>query len=199
MNIAIIGSHGVGKADLFESLAGELKPGFIRIEDIGLREVEESKDFFTHMHAQEEILAERICNIQYDTEHGIENVLNSGTVISDLAYLIVGDYSYYEFSFPGNIIDNIKILNNLSSVVMEALDHLYDHDLLFYIPIEDDYGVPSIQTPAPKFLTHQRKIDIIIRFLLENYHVRYVTVKGSVEERKNTVINNVRTIQNIGN
>ena len=199
MNIAIIGSHGVGKADLFESLAGELKPGFIRIEDISLKEVEKSKDFFTNMHAQEDILAERICNIQYDTEHGVENIVNSGTVISDLAYLIVGDYSYYEFSFPGDVTDNIKILNNLSSVVMEALDHFHDHDLLFYVPIEDNYGAPSIQTPAPKFLTHQKKIDTIIWILLETYHVKYVTVKGSLEERKETVLDTIKTIQNIGN
>lgn len=199
MNIAIIGSHGVGKTDLFESLAGELGPGFVRIEDIGLKEVEESKDFFTHMHAQEDILAERIWNIQYDKEHGIENVINSGAVISDLAYLIVGDYSYYEFSFPGNITENVTILGNLSSVVMEALDHFHDHDLLFYVPIESDYGDPSIQTPAPKFLTHQGKIDIIIRLLLDTYHIRYVTVKGSLEERKNTVIKEVKTIQKIGN
>jgi len=198
MDIAIIGSHGVGKKDLFELIVKELGVEFASVEDISLSEVKNSEDFFSNMWAQENILAERIYNIQWGEEHNAKNVINSGTVISDLAYLIIGDYSTYEFSFPGNITDNVTMLKALSPIVMKGLDHFHDHDLLFYVPIECEYDKYSIQKQPSKEHIHQMKIDLIIMFLLSKYNVKYVTVRGNVEERKDIILKAVRKFQKFG-
>ena len=199
MNIAIIGSHGVGKTELFDDVVEELGLDFIHIDDIGLNDVEKSKGFFDYMHAQEQIIAERICDVDWDRSHDVDNIIIDGSIVSDLAYIILGDHSYYDLAFPGNIKNNIDVLRNVSPVIMEAVDHFHDHDLLFYIPIEYDYGEQSDEEMPIKEFNHQREIDGIIRHLLENYHITHRTIIGSLEERKETVLDTIKTIQNIGN
>lgn len=199
MNVSIIGSHGVGKAELFDSLVEELHTDFIWVEDIDSREVESSKDFFSFVLAQVGVIAERICDIQWDKNHDAENIIINGSVISDMAYLIDGKFSNYEYAFPGHIKNNIDVLKNTSPVIIEAVDHFHDHDLLFYVPIEYNYGEHSDGEMPIKEFNHQREIDSIIRYLLEEYHITHRTIIGSLEERKETVLDTIKTIQNIGN
>ena len=194
MNIAIIGSHGVGKTELFDDVVAELGLDFVHIEDIGLNDVEKSKGFFDYMHAQEQIIAERICDVNWDRNHNGDSIIIDGSIISDLAYMILGDHSYYDLAFPGNIKNNIDVLKNISPVIMEAIDHFHVHDLLFYIPIEYDYGEQSLEEMPTKEFNHQREIDIIIRRLLENYNIAHRTITGSLEERKETVLDTIKTI-----
>ena len=199
MNVSIIGSHGVGKTDLFESVMEELGSDFVRIEKIDLKEVKKSKDFFSFVLEQVSVIAKRIRDIQWDINHDVENIIINGSVISDMAYLIDGKFSNYEYAFPGHIKNNIDVLKNTSPVIMEAVDHFHDHDLLFYVPIEYDYGEHSYGEMPIKEFNHQREIDSIIRYLLEEYHITHRTIIGSLEERKETVLDTIKTIQNIGN
>ena len=197
MNIAIIGSHGVGKTELFDDVVAELGLDFVHIEDIYLNDVEKTKGFFDYMHAQEQIIAERICDVDWNRRHNADNIIIDGSIISDLAYIILGEHSYYDLAFPGNIKNNIDVLRNVSPVIMEAFDRLHDHDLLFYIPIEYNYGEQSDEEIPIKEFNHQREIDEIIRYLLGKYHIAHRTIIGSLEERKETVLDSIKAIQDI--
>ena len=199
MNISIIGSHGVGKTELFESVMEELGSDFVRIEKIDLKEVEKSKDFFSFVLAQVGVIADRFSDIQWERDCGSDDFVCEGSFVSDVAYLIDGKFSNYEYAFPGHIKNNIDVLKNTSPVIMEAVDHFHDHDLLFYVPIEYDYGEHSYGEMPIKEFNHQREIDSIIRYLLEEYHITHRTIIGSLEERKETVLDTIKTIQNIGN
>ena len=191
MNISIIGSHGVGKTELFESVMEELGSDFVRIEKIDLKEVEKSKDFFSFVLEQVGVISKRIHDIQWDKINNVENIIINGSVISDMAYLIDGKFSNYEYAFPGHIKNNIDVLKNTSPAIMEAIDHFHDHDLLLYIPIEHDYGEHTRESLLSKEFIHQRKIDLIIGYLLEEYHIPHKTVTGSLEERKETVLDDI--------
>ena len=194
MNVSIIGSHGVGKTELFESVMEELGSDFVRIEKIDLKEVEKSKDFFSFVLEQVGVISKRIHDIQWDKINNVENIIINGSVISDMAYLIDGKFSNYEYAFPGHIKNNIDVLKNTSPTVIEAIDHFHDHDLLFYIPIEYNYGEQSYEGMPIKEFNHQREIDEIIRQLLENYHIPHRTIIGSLEKRKETVLDTIKVI-----
>lgn len=191
MNISIIGSHGVGKTELFESVMEELGSDFVRIEKIDLKEVEKSKDFFSFVLAQVGVIADRFSDIQWERDCGSDDFVCEGSFVSDVAYLIDGKFSNYEYAFPGHIKNNIDVLKNTSPAIMEAIDHFHDHDLLLYIPIEHDYGEHTRESLLSKEFIHQRKIDLIIGYLLEEYHIPHKTVTGSLEERKETVLDDI--------
>ena len=181
INIAIIGSHKVGKTSVFEEiLKGGLPPDH-NIEffnEIAQEKISEADTFFKYMAMQEDILTYQIKVLKWAKENKV-STLSDRSLIDNLAYMNVGRYSPYSYALSGDAKSSRDILKDLSPVVTEAIAHFYDYDLIIYIPIEFKLG-----NPTKEQISYQESVDGVIKRLLEIYGIKHYTIKGSVEERK---------------
>ena len=194
MNIAIIGSIGVGKTELFNLVVRKLGKGFHYVEDIDIHEAQPPKHFFEYMNAQELRLIERMNTIQWNSSFVIENIINDSSIFTELACMINGKGSNYTFSFPGNVKNNIDMLKNVSPVVMTAFDLLNEYDLLFYIPLDNKYSKTSRHGLSPIELDYRTVIDDTINYMLDNSNIEYKTIRGSVEDQEKVVLDTIKEL-----
>ena len=188
MEIPIIGSHKLGKTALFNAIRMALpaEPKFHFMEEIALGEIADAKTFFTYMEMQERILDIHLKRSKWAKKEGV-NMISDRCLIDNLAYMIIGKYSPYLYAFSRTYESTLKVLEELSPIVREAISHFHDYDLIFYVPIEFNYGNPSKEE-----ILYQENVDDIIKRLLKVYKIEYHTVTGSVEGRKRFVMETIK-------
>ena len=188
INIAVAGSHKVGKTTLYNEVVEALPPEF-KIKCVGemaLREISEADTFFKYMAMQERILDKQIKLLDWAKENEV-STFSDRSLIDNAAYAIVGRESPYPYALSGDANSSLDIIKVLSPVISEAIAHFYLYDLLFYIPIEFNYG-----NPTKEEILYQWSVDDIIKRLLKIYGIKYYTIKGSVEERKILVLARIK-------
>ena len=104
-------------------------------------------------------------------------------MIDTVACMIRGKYSPYTYALSENDKISFKILKEISPVVVKAISHFYDYDLLFYLPIEFKY-----EEATEKELMRRWSIDHIIKDLLEVFGIRHHIITGNVCERKDSIL-----------
>ena len=188
MEIPIIGSHKIGKTTLFEAVIEALSSelNFHSMREIALGEIADVNTFFTYMEMEERILDIHLKRSKWAKKEGV-NMISDRCLIDNIAYMIVGKYSPYTYAFSRTYSTTLKVLEELSPIVSEAITHFNDYDMVFYVPIEFKYGSP---TEGEMF--YQSNVDDIIRELLKINNIKYHTVTGSVEERKNFVLDKIK-------
>jgi len=179
-NMAIIGSHKVGKTTLYEKVVEELPPEYkIKcLDELAIEKISEATTFFSYMAIQEDILAHQIKVLDWVKENEV-STFSDRSLIDNFAYMMVGKYSPYPYAISGDLKSSREILKVLSPIVSQAIEHFYDYDLLFYIPIEFKLGSPSEEQ-----IMYQWMIDDAIKHLLKIYGIKHFTIKGSKEDRK---------------
>ena len=188
LNIAVIGSHKVGKSTLYNGVVKALQPEWkIKcLDELAVEKISEADTFFKYMVMQEDILNHQIKVLDWMKENEVSN-FSDRSLIDNVAYTIVGRESPYPYAFSGDAKSSLEIIKMLSPVVTEAIAHFYHYDLLFYIPIEFNYG-----NPTKEQILYQWSVDDIIKRLLKIYGIKYYTIKGSVEERKILVLARIK-------
>lgn len=189
INIALLGSHKVGKTTVFEEvLKGGLPPDH-NIEffnEIAQERISEADTFFKYMDMQEDILTHQIKVLKWAKENKV-STFSDRCLIDNLAYFNIGRESPYPYALSNDFKSSLEIIKVLSPVVSEAIEHFYDYDLLFYIPIEFKLG-----NPTKEQISYQESVDNVIKYILEVYGIKHHVVTGSVEERKNFIIEKIK-------
>ena len=187
-NIGILGSHKVGKTTLYREVVKELRPEWkiSCLDELAKERISEVNTFFNYMTMQEGILTEQIKVLDWMKENEV-STFSDRTLIDNLPYMIIGRESPYPYALSGDYKSSLEIIKVLSSVVSEAIAHFYHYDLLFYIPIEFNYG-----SPTKEEILYQWSVDDVIKRLLKVYGIKYYTIKGSVEERKILVLERIK-------
>lgn len=188
MEISIIGSHKSGKTTLFEAVRTALatEPRFHFLEEIAINEIADANTFFKYMEMQERILNIHLRRSEWAREKGLD-IISDRCLIDNFAYMIIGKYSPYLYSFSRTYDSTLRVLEELSPIVRKAISHLHDFDPVFYIPIEFQYGDPSKSD-----ILYQENVDYIIKRILKIYEIKHYVVKGSVEERRDFVIETIK-------
>jgi len=188
MDVVIIGSHKIGKTTVFravkEAISSDYKIQFFN-ED-AQKVISEVDSFFSYMNMQEQILIRQIRSLNWTQKYGFNSV-SDRSIIDNLAYMIVGRESPYLYAFPGDIRANIDELEKLSPIVPEVINRIYDYDLVFYIPIEFKLG-----NPTKEQILYQHTVNDVIKHLLKIYDNKHYTVTGSVEERRDTILDKIK-------
>ena len=189
INIAVAGSHKVGKTSVFEEIiTGSLSLSY-NIEffnEFALEKISEADTFFKYMGMQEDILTHQIKVLKWAKENEV-STFSDRCLIDNLTYMIVGRESPYAYALSDDFNSSLEIIKVLSPVVSEAIAHFYHYDLIFYIPIEFKLG-----SPTDEQILYQRIIDDAIRHLLNVYGIKYHVVTGSVEERTKFVVETIK-------
>jgi len=192
INIAVIGSHKIGKTTLYNEVVEALlsKWNIVCLDEIALEGIAEANTFFKYMSLQEKILTHQIKVLEWAKENEV-STFSDRSLIDNLAYFNIGRESPYPYALSNDFKSSLEIIKVLSPVVSEAIAHLYDYDLLFYIPIEFKLG-----SPTKEQISYQESVDKVIKYILEVYGIRYHTVTGSIEERTRFVVEIIK--QNMG-
>lgn len=188
INIAIIGSHKIGKTTLYNEVVEALPPEYkiVCLDEIALEKIHNAKTFFAYMNVQEDILTHQLKVLEWTKKNEV-STFSDRSLIDNIAYAIVGRESPYPYALSGDAKSSLEILKVLSPVVSEAITHFYDYDLLFYIPIEFKLG-----NPTKEEVLYQWSVDDIIKRLLKLYGIKHYTIKGSVEDRKILVLERIK-------
>jgi nicotinamide riboside kinase len=165
--VGVTGAHGTGKTTLVCVVAEAINKPFIRevARECPLP-INEAATYET----QKWILRHQIMK---EMEHLGEWVLTDRTSLDNLAYL------YY--------LENIGRVNDQQLADYEniALPWGETYDMLFYVPIEFPLVDDGVRATSPRY---QKDIDENIKMILDGEGYEYVTLKGSVEERKATML-----------
>ena len=167
-------------------MALEDEPRFHFLEEIAINEISDANTFFKYMEMQERILSIHLKRSEWARKKGLD-IISDRCLIDNFAYMIIGKYSPYLYAFSRTYDSTLRVLEELSPIVREAISHLHDYDLVFYVPIEFNYGNPSKEE-----ILYQENIDDVIRRILKVYEIKHHTVKGSVEERRDFVIETIK-------
>ena len=187
INIAIIGSHKVGKTTLYNRIERLLPPGH-NIEffnEIAQEKISEADTFFKYMAMQEDILTKQIKVLDWAKENEV-STFSDRCLIDNLAYFNMGRESPYPYALSNDFKSSLEIIKVLSPVVSEAIAHFYDYDFLFYIPIEF-----KLESPTKEQISYQENVDNVIKYILEVYEIKHYVVTGSVEERRKFIFDKI--------
>lgn len=182
INIAVIGSHKVGKTTIYNRLERLLPPEIKCLNEIALERISDVNTFFSYMKMEEDILTQQINTLKWAKENEV-NTFSDRSLIDNLACMIVGRESPYAYALSDDSKSSLEIIKVFSPIVSEAIVHFYDYDLLFYIPIEFKFGDPTEEQ-----ILYQQDVDNVIKHLLKVYGIKHHTVKGSVAERTKFII-----------
>lgn len=161
--IAIIGSHGVGKTTLVQRLK-ILYPQLNFIDevarDLQLKYGKSTRDMNDEEKSKFQLEA---MQIQIDNEEKYESYISDHSAIS---------YLPYSTDLP--VYDELK-----SKIHNQYLSILRDLKII-YIPIEF-----NLENDGLRFATneYQRYIDETLVDLMHKYNLKYVTIRGTIEER----------------
>lgn len=172
MIVSIIGAHKTGKTTLFEELS-ILYPEFRLIGEFALDMISNTDTFFKYMSVQEQILKQ-----QLNAQETSENIITDRGIVDNLAYMLAGRDTFFNYSFPFGIKNCIDILKGVSPITREAFKRMNESDILLYIPIEYRYGDPTKEQ-----IDYQELIDFIIKYLLKTNNINYHTITGNIYER----------------
>ena len=188
MNIAIAGARGVGKTSLFRSLKIELPKEYkiYLFGDTVFGKAGNTKTILEYMKNQEEVVLQYIAAQKWSENCGF-SIMSDGSIIDAMAHMIIGNHTYFGFIFPGDLKKNIKMLHYLSPSVDEAISRFTTYDLIFYLPTEFECKGVSIEETV-----RQKKVDAVIKELMDMYNVRYHTVRGSVDDRKSVALEAIK-------
>jgi predicted ATPase len=177
MRIAISGSQGVGKSTLMADLELNIKlKGIVFIKEIvrslamqGIK-INREADHFSQ------------CAI---LEEHYKNQLRHRNMITDRCSIDAFVYATYDY-----LQGKYTLEEHLKHERM-MLRTLNDYDQYFYIPVEFEMSVDGVRDTDVKY---QKAIDDLFKVVYDKYDIQPIILKGSVEKRKQTFLENVCSI-----
>lgn len=179
MKIAFTGTHSTGKTTLINSI----KDSIICSPTISVKYVTEvarkiiSRGFPLNNLATKDSYVNYI-NDQLNAERDIDNYdlfISDRTLLDPLAYMITNK------SFPSPFIEDyfIQMMENVWLLEQSR------YDLYVYFPIEFPLVADGVRPDDEKY---RAAVDKVILSTLKKYDINYVTITGSIEERKSQLI-----------
>lgn len=179
--IAVAGSHGVGKSTLCERLQSELKQRGIDVSVIsGIARNLIEKGFPLGREATQQSYIHYIVE-QLHAERALRgrSFISDRTLLDPLSYAEVN----HALHFPGILSDMIDLLRN----VWELESEMYD--FYVFVPIEFPMTSDGIR---PEGQDYQFQIEQQIKAHLQSHQIRYISVKGTLEQRCDQVLSTLR-------
>lgn len=187
MNISILGVDGVGKTTLLESIKENISPelDFSFFDEKPLSEDIKAKTLFGYIKLYEDLIESQM-RIKKWGETNNKNFISVGSPILSIAYMIIGRYETYNYSFHDYVTVTFEMLRHLSYIVNYSTKDFHDYDPLFYIPIEFESDDVSKEE-----LTFRSNVNIMLKSLLKQFKIEYYTIKGTVDERTDFVLKTI--------
>ena len=176
MKIAVSGTHRVGKTSLIDELMAFL-PGYERVEEPYYL-LEEEGHVFAEMPSLEDFERQLVRSIRSINE-------SKGNVIFDrcpydfIAYLLTHDDS------------DLFDANNWLRRVKTAVEHL---DLIVFVPIEDPDRILAEADDGLRRRVSEELESLILEDSCD-HGLNVIEVKGSIEERVQIVLRNLKSQQ----
>jgi predicted ATPase len=168
MRIAFTGAHRVGKTSLAEIMAACL-PGYSFIQE-PYRQLEEKGYQFAETPTIDDYITQFNLAIQ-QTEAAGENILFDRCPLDLLAYI--------------HALDKTKNIASLYTDMSEALSQI---DLLVFVPIETPDRIHCQESDLPRL---RFQVNDILEDWINDLPITIITVKGSLENRKQQVLDNI--------
>jgi GTPase SAR1 family protein len=168
MKIGLTGSVSVGKTTLIEALSK--LPQFENYH-IATERSKYLRDLGIPLNTDSTFKGQIIFTAERSSELMRENLLTDRTVIDVMAFTSLSD----------SMIQSEKnVLNSLSSKLVK------EYDYVFYIPTDgvdiEDNGVRTIDP------IYRANIDLKIKHIIYTHNIPYVVLKGTTQERIDTVL-----------
>jgi adenylate kinase len=184
MRIAFTGSHGVGKTTVLTALQKELPNYTVQIESLTRKVCSSDKLNFETVDESEQ----KIVQAYYDLfKKAPKDFVSPRHIIDVMAYSVYLDKKNHNIS--DNTFEYIEEL--LLSVIEKKM-----FDLVVYIPIEFELKEKGEFRKGQEDLTYQRDVDIIIKFLLWQYDIPYITITGNCEQRVKQLVKIIKEKEN---
>lgn len=168
MRIAFTGTHRVGKTSLAEIIATSL-PGYSFIQE-PYRQLEEQGYEFAETPTIDDYITQFNLAIE-QTAAARENILFDRCPLDLLAYI--------------HALDKTK---NIASLYVDMSEALSPIDLLVFVPIETPDRVHCPESDLPRLRYH---VNDILEDWINDLPTTTITVKGSLENRKEQVLANI--------
>lgn len=172
MRIGFTGAAGVGKSTLVEELL----------------KLEELKNHKQYNNVQRTLHK----NLKNFPHSGLANNISQISITSGIAYQVITekniicDRSIIDTFAYAKLAEKVNMLEEIEDTFSEVID-LYD--LIIYIPVEFNVLDDGFRDIDMKYI---RETDNAIRYYLSKYKVNFLEVRGSVEERMNTIKNTIK-------
>jgi nicotinamide riboside kinase len=176
MKISISGSFSVGKSTVFEELKKHLSH-FSFLGETTREVMEEMKKTNVNMTVEDKITHQLI-----STQRQIKKESENANFITDYCAIDYLNYTY-----------GLSIYDEVYTMVQNHLQNLGGYDIVFYIPIEFQPVKDGYRFEDGSF---QKEIDDRLKRLLNEFHQPYITITGSVEDRKDQILKNIKQANN---
>ena len=175
--IALTGSHGVGKSTILTILKEKLPDYDVETESLTRKAVKDSSkaNFGTTNTSQR-----RIAKLYMESFlKAPKKYITSRHMVDVLAYSVYLN----------------KINKNISAYTFVDIHHKVNEiikkkifDLVVYIPIEFPLKEKGKFREGQENLHYQKDVDIILKYLLWDKQIKYITLIGTVEQRVNNLL-----------
>jgi thymidylate synthase len=182
IKIALTGAHGTGKTTVINALEARCAERNISVEVV--REIPrlicESVDDPTFFRQQSNTFAKQSLLLQGQIQAELRAITSSPELIlCDRALL---DHWIYTTHFHRSALDRPNVIEAYASMVVQ---HCSTYDMIFYIPVEFSPVDDGVREADLEF---QEAIDRGIRAFLQTHRLKFVAIRGTVEERSATVL-----------
>lgn len=177
VSLGVSGAPGVGKTSVVDEVARQVSRR---------HEVQLSKDVARSLARQ---------GVQINTESSVNDYLAFLTVRLRDMLKLRADVVIYDRTLL-DILTFMELNGDAHGWLRELIEELIrwqmsQLSLYFYIPIEFESEEDGVRIAAPEL---NRRIDEITLGLLREYREDFITLRGSISERVNTVLESVRQL-----
>ena len=169
MKIIVAGAHGVGKTTFAKALAERLKINYIH--DI-VREEVLKKGFVINENTPPEVQLWMACR-QWELEKTTSEAWIADKCLLD--YLVYGEIVLKD--------------EEIRKTIRKMVERNAKYDFAFYLPIEFPMELDGARSDNLEF---QKDVDRRYKKCLDDFGVKYITLSGSVEERVNKALKNLK-------
>jgi len=177
MRIALTGAHGVGKSTILTILKEQLPNYNVETESLTRKAVKDSsKANFGTTNTSQKSIAKIYMEAFLKAS---KNYITSRHMVDVLAYSV----------YLGKVNRNIS-LNTFVNIHLK-IDEIIKKkifDLVVYIPIEFPLKEKGKFREGQENLHYQKDIDTILKYLLWDKQIKYMTLTGTVEQRVNNLL-----------
>lgn len=181
MKLAFTGTHSTGKTTLVREISHSISARYTQkyVTEVARKII--GRGYSLGDKATEEAYLHYISD-QLEEEHDMDSYdlfVSDRTLLDPLAYMLVNK----EYSCPVISEYLIRMMENIWLMEQKK------YDWYVYFPIEFPLVEDGIRPHGNRY---REAVDEMIYFLLQKNNIRYITVNGSVAERKNQIMDLLR-------
>lgn len=185
MRVFLTGSQGVGKSSISEKLVSTYD--FVAFDSRSKKFIKpENKNVQTDFDSSEFLKFQKLiyqfCLNEYLFERNSKNIIFSRSIVDSYAYI------KYAFDKTRDHVNKIQLGHLLEdiNIYRDLIEGTY-----FYIPIEFQITEKGNHLRALDE-KYQKEIDILIKEYLDNSKISYITLTGSIDERVQQIMKEVK-------